>query len=281
MSNKIKIVLMIIAGLVLVVIGVAASLLLITRSQASQPTLPTAGELDTVSTGVVVVTRDITLGDRLVETDVELIQVPAEMAPRTILANTQEAVGKMIKSDLVQGQMVLSNNLADPTNNNKDLSFILNEEHVLMAFPADDLMSRESIVQRGDIVDIYATFYHNISPSIVTTIPGDEESESETKTFTVNALQKVNVTALVLDVIEQNTNSDFFQGDTPQGASRTTIRAYLLALNPQEALIMKYLKDTGAIFDFVLRAPTSTIPFELTPVTEEFITEFYGLEMLP
>jgi hypothetical protein len=67
----------------------------------------------------------------------------------------------------------------------------------------------------------------------------------------------------------------------PTPAPETRIRAYLLALNPQDALILKHLKDIGAIFDFVLRAPTSTVQFELTSVTEEYIIEFYGLEILP
>jgi len=55
----------------------------------------------------------------------------------------------------------------------------------------------------------------------------------------------------------------------------------LFALTPQDALILKHLKDTDAKFDIVLRAPTSTVQFELTPVTEEYIIEFYGLEILP
>jgi hypothetical protein len=59
------------------------------------------------------------------------------------------------------------------------------------------------------------------------------------------------------------------------------INAILLALNPQDALVLKHLKDTGAIFDIVLRSPTSELQFDLTPVTEQYIIEFYGLEILP
>ncbi len=64
----------------------------------------------------------------------------------------------MVKTDMIQGEMVLLHNLADPTNNIGDISFILSEDHILMAFPASDLMSRNSMIQRGDIVDIFATF---------------------------------------------------------------------------------------------------------------------------
>ena len=100
----------------------------------------------------------------------------------------------------------------------------------------------------------------------------------------MDTMQRVGVTALVLDVIQQeNTaNVDPTQnGQQPAPEPESRIRAYLLALNPRDALILKHLKDTGAIFDIVLRSPTSTIQFDLTPVTEEYIIEFYGLEILP
>lgn len=285
MSNKTKAVLIILAGVVLVAIGVFASFLLIQSFQAGQtPATTVAPEEEVITTDVVVVTRDLFLGDRLAEGDLELANVPIEMAPRTAIATLEGAVGKIIKSDLVQGQMILSHNLADPTNNNQDLSFILSDEHVLLAFPADDLMSRENMVQRGDIVDIFASFVQEVETGEEVDTAADEEPETVTRTFTVDTMQRVDVTALVVDVIEEEEpEPNLLPGQTAQEAPQriTRIRAYLLALNPQDALILKHLKDTGAIFDIVLRAPTSTVQFELTPVTEEFIIEFYGLEILP
>ena len=283
MSTKTKAVLIVIGGLILMAIGIFASILLIQPFQANRASV---GAVEvTVKTTVVVVTRDLFLGDTIAGTDVRLADVPVEIAPRNAIANLEEVVGKIIKTDLVQGEMVLLHNLANPTNNNKDLSFILSEDHVLMAFPADDLMSREGMVQRGDIVDIFATFQQKVmTVGDITTTTGESE-EPEMRTFTVDTLQKVSVTALVLRVIEQesNTSTNLIQGETTQAtpAPVTQIRAYLLALNPQDALILKHLKDTGAIFDIVLRSPTSIIQFNLTPVTEEYIIEFYGLEILP
>jgi pilus assembly protein CpaB len=281
LSNKIKIVLIIIVGLILVAIGVFASFNLINRFQADRG--PAVSEEQTVKTSVVVVSRDLFLGDKIAGTDVELIRVPVEIAPRTAIANLDEVVGKIIKTDLIQGEMVLSHNLADPTNNNNDLSYILADDHVLMAFPADDLMSRESMVQRGDLVDIFATFTMEVKTVGGTTTTTGEPQEPELRNFTIDTLQKVDMTALILDIIEEENDSGLIQGDDEQVASKPAgrIKAYLIALKPQDALILKHLKDTHALFDFVLRAPTSTVDFDLTPVTEEFIIEFYGLEILP
>jgi pilus assembly protein CpaB len=282
LSKKTRAIIIIVAGLILVAVGIFASYILLQRFRAAQT--PAVVQEETVKTDVVILTRDLSLGDEIEAGDVQLASVPVEIVPRTAITNVGEVVGKIIKTDLVQGEMLLAHNLADPTNRNQDLSFILSEDHILMAFPADDLMSRESIVQRGDIVDIFATFDVEVKTVGETTAGGGEPEEPEKRTFTMDTLQKVEVTALVLDIIQEETTSTPLQGGTPEEElpePERLIRAYLLALDPQDALILKHLKDTEAIFDIVLRAPTSTIEFELTPVTEEFIIEFYGLEILP
>jgi pilus assembly protein CpaB len=283
LSNKIKALLIILAGVILVAVGVFASILLIQRFQAGQG--PQVAQEEIVRTDVVVVTRDLFLGDTLTAGDLEIASVPVEVAPRNALTDPAEAEGKIIKTDLVQGEMLLSHKLADPTNKNGDLSFILSEEHVLFAFPVDDLMSQEDVVQRGDIVDIFATFEQEIEQAEEIDPQTGEPLEPKTRTFTLDSLQRVDVTALVVDIIEEEGGggTELLPGQTAEGdpAQEINVRAYLLALQPQDALILKHLKDTGAVFDIVLRAPTSTGQFELTPVSEEFIIEFYGLNILP
>ena len=285
-----KIFFLIIAGIVLVAAGVFASMLLINNYQSGQ--MPAEAEVETIRAKVVVLTRDLFLGDMIGEADVQLADVPVEIAPRNAVTTLEETIGRMVKTDLVQGEMVLAHNLAEPTTNNNDLNYILSDHHVLMAFPATDLMSREGMVQRGDIVDIFATFVEEVAtqeeaaPTNGETQEEEAEEETETRTFTVDTMQKVSITAMVLEVIEGQAESSSPLGggdqkEEEQPPSATNTRAYLLALDPQSALILKHLKDTGAMFDFVLRAPTSTVDFELTPVSEEYIIELYGLDILP
>lgn len=285
MSNKVKALLIVLAGVILVGVGVFASYLLIQRFQAQQAP-PTAQE-EIIKTDVVVVTRDLFLGDTLTEADLEIASVPVEVVPRNAVTAVEDAVGKFIKTDMVQGEMLLTHNLADPTNKNGDLSFILADDHVLFAFSPGDLMTQEDLVQRGDIVDIFATFEQEIEAEEGEIDPQTGEPvEPETRTFTLDSFQRIDVTALVVDIIEQEEGGggvELLPGQTAEGdpTQEVNVRAYLLALNPQDALILKHMKDTGAVFDIVLRAPTSTLEFELTPVTEEFIIEFYGLDILP
>lgn len=283
MTNKSKAVFIILAGLALVAIGVLASIILVRRTQEQRAA--TQEQAEVVKTDVVILARDLFLGDALTSADLTTASVPVELAPRNVVTNIEDAVGKIIKTDLVQGEMLLSHNLADPTNNNNDLSFILSEDHVLMAFPALDLMSRENMIKRGDIVDIFATFQQEVR------VVGDEAvtatgepAEPKMRTFTVDTFQRVSITALVLEIIDEEGNPSPLTGEAPAEDSapvQTRIRAYLLALSPQDALVLKHLKDTDANFDIVLRNPTSDVQFDLTPVTEEYIIELYGLEILP
>ena len=278
MSKKAKPIFIIIAGLILVAIGVFASILLFQRLTANQATQEVEAEV--VKTTVVVLTKDLYLGDRIENDDVTVTSVPVEIAPRDVMTSLEEVVGKIVKTDLVQGEMVLLHNLADPTNNNYDLSFVLADDHILMAFPADDLLSRENMVQRGDIVDILATFTEQVK-TVGDTGTTDEDNEPELRTFTVDTMQNVSITALILDVIEGGSDASLLGSGGDEAKPAANVKAFLLALNPQDALILKHLKDTDATFDIVLRSPTSNLQFDLTPVTEEYIIEYYGLEILP
>jgi len=201
-SNKTKIIFLILAGLVLVVVGVFASMLLVENYTTDQS--PAQVEVETIKIPVVILTKDLSLGDRISASDVQVANVPEEIPPRNAITTLEEAIGKMVKTDMVQGEMVLSHNLAEPTTNNNDLNYILSDNHVLMAFPATDLMSQEGMVQRGDIVDIFATFEQVIELKAEET-PGEEGQseevlEPEFRTYTVDTMQKVGITAMVLDV---------------------------------------------------------------------------------
>ena len=276
MSTRARAILISIIGVLLLAAGIGASVLLINRINAKTQSVQEQSQI--VKGAVVVLNHDMSLGDRIESGDVSVSQVAVEVIPRDAETTVESVIGKYIKSDMVQGEMLLQHNVADPTNNNHDLSFVLSNDHVLMAFPSTDLMSTEGVIQRGDIIDILASFTEtvktlgsNTSTTATSSSTVATEEAPVTRNFTIDAFQKITVTALVVQVVGTDAN----------GNSVKQTSSYLLALDPQDALVLKHLKDQGAVFDIVLRAPTSTNQFDLTPVTEEYITELYGLEVLP
>lgn len=282
-------------GIVIVVIGVilvGGGLFVLTaiiRQSLAVPTPPPT-PLQPIAENVVVAARDIPLGALLSQSDVTTISVPVELIPRTALRDVEAVVGRISTTPLVEGELILQHHLADPTNISHDLAFVISDDQVLMAFPATDLMSTLSIIQRGDFVDILASIVQEtevVEPGGGVILEGPQ---TKSTLFTFNAFQRVNVTALVVDIITQESSSGATFGaggaqatpTQPPTPSRQNIKikAYLLALSPQDALVLKNLIDAGAIFDIVLRSPTSTTIFDLDPVMEEYIKELYGLEII-
>ena len=291
MNKKTKGILITLIG-VFIIIGSAVIVFFVfdNFSFLGETALPEPTQIPVVTVEVLVASRDLFIGQMLEPGDVKIAEVPAEIVPRNALTDPEETENKFLKTDLIQGEIMLESNLADPTNINHDIGFILSENHILMAFPAGDLMSQESIIQRGDIVDILVSMSQTVE-KIGETPAEDEEDAEETLLFTFDAMQRVGVTAMVMDLIYEEPDESTPQivgNEEDETTVQTTsprrdynIRAYLFALEPQEALLLKHLKDAGATFDIVLRNPTSTTYYDLTPVTAEYIVELYGLEIIP
>lgn len=287
MSSRIRNLLIAVFGIIFVGLGLWLLTQVIESAITASSATPTPQAVLTEQ--IFVASRDIPLGALLTESDIVPADIPIQYIPRNAVRDSGQIVGRFTKAALVEGEMLLEHKLADPTNVNQDLAFILSDEHILMAFPANDLLSSLGIVQRGDLIAIFASIEVEVddpSPS------KDLSSEEETLTrlFTFDALQRVSITAMVVEIIEQDADSSSSvplaqDGDTVQAVEtpypEVEIQAYLLALDPQDALVLKNLRDSGAIFDIVLRSPTSNLIFELDPVMEEYIRELYGLNIIP
>jgi pilus assembly protein CpaB len=285
LNRRIRIgILIAVLGIGLVLVGF---LVLSNFIQQSLAPLPPPTPVPPITQDVVVMARDVALGTLIEQADLTIAAVPIELVPRDRLTNIELAVGRIAKVQMVQGEMVMANKLADPTNVNRDLAFVIGDEKVLMAFPVTDLMTSLGILQQGDIVDILVTLSQEVRLTdeeregtfVVSGAAGDDEFT--TIQITYNAFQQLEVSAIVQEIRyveqEQQTVPGAAQ-PTPQVAS-VTVRALLLALDPQDALVLKHLKDLGATFDFVLRSPTSTEFFEYIPVTSDYLIDKYELEI--
>jgi pilus assembly protein CpaB len=267
-------------GILVVIVGAAfllGGIYIVMRlvSSLTPSSQPVAQVIEPLKKTVVITTRDLPLGTLLKAEDLTTLDVAVEVAPRDVMSEPGAVVGLITTSSMTTGEMVLNHRLADPTNVSHDLAYILEENQVLMAFPSSDLLSSLNVVQRGDQVDILVSLQQTV-PVVPVADPNDvvvsptapDEEETETRTFTFSALQRVNITATVVEVP---------QGDNAQAAPR--VRSYLLAVSPQDALVLKHLRDTGAIFDLVLRSPTSVEQFDLVPVISEYLIDRYQLEI--
>lgn len=279
-----------IAGLVIAVLGVYAIRQIVNQALAPPP-VPTPQTR--AAEAVVAVSHDMAVGDILQAEDLKTVQMPVELIPRDGIKDELEAIGRITKVALVDGELVLRHHLADPTNVSHDLAFVIDDDQVLMAFPVTDLMGNLNVLQQGDLVDIFVSL-ERAAPLL-----DAEEAESEeeilieerreapqvSRLFTFDAMQAMELTAIIAEIqYEENQTIGLIDADetsqTTRQPSSVSVRAYLLALSPQDALLLKHLKDIGANFDFVLRSASPPIYFDLEPVIDEYIIEKYQLEVI-
>lgn len=271
----------------ILVVALGCGLLAVVINRVTGP-LPAATAIPPRTVAVVVTTRDIPVRSLLQPADVRLMDVPVQLAPLEAVSDLEAAVGRITMIPLVTGETVAAHHLADPTNYVQDLAFVIDDDQVLMAFPATDLMSQLNILRPGDVVDLFVS----MTAPALSAPGGSAEDEQSSAFFTFNAMQQLTLTAVVIDVIPgrrsgaASSSAVSVSGGevdiqplptaTPQ-PSDVKPEAFLLALDPQDALVLKHIIDTGGIIDIVLRAPTATVRFELSPVMADYLRDRFEL----
>lgn len=226
--------------------------------------IPAAPDEATGQTGqlvqVVVADRDIPIRTLLTAEDIALREIPVASSPQGAVQTLEDAIGKLTLTDLVAGEILLAQRLVDPNVVSGDgrIALVLSEGEVLMAFPANDLMSESRVLKPGDHVDILFSLDVPVDRGLGAGAGTDEEQ------FTVNLLQNLVIAAIV-------------GGETTTGGTTGSPEAILLTIDPQDALILKYAKDAGGIVDIVLRAPGDEAPFETEPVDVDFLINQYRI----
>ncbi|MGC9350029.1 MAG: Flp pilus assembly protein CpaB [Anaerolineae bacterium] len=221
---------------------------------------------------VVVAARSVDAYTTLTIEDLEEIDVPVDAVPETALQDIEQAEGKISLVRLYPGEVVLEPRLLDPnvTANNGRTALVLAEDEILMAFPASDLLSQVGVLKAGDRVDFL--FTHDLPidrdtgflPGVgeTGTVAGESAEGAESETVTFNLMQNVSIAAVVRQVNEE-------------GEETGSPRALLLTIDPQDALVLKYMKDVGAVVDLVLRAPDAEGQFTLEPVDLDYVINGY------
>ncbi len=239
-------------GLVLAIVAGAIAFVSIQQATAVKPVAQKGPQIT-----VVVAAREVPLRTVIQEGDVELKDLPADALPEGAVRRLDEAVGKISMVRLAPGEVLLAHRLADPAKKGENIAFTMKEGTVVMAFPARDLMSTVGILQPGDKVDILFSL----------DMEGGEEGEGGLVTF--SALQNLEITAIVMPSEKKG------PGEREGGTAKP--RAILLALAPQDALVLKHLIDAGGIVDVVLRAPTDQQLFETRPVNIDYLIDRYRI----
>jgi len=253
---------MLAGGLVAVLAGLVAMFAL--RTAVSTVQVPEVGA--PLTRPVVVATHLMPRRTVLSETDVEIRELPEDAIRSGAMVKIEDAVGRITLTELNEGEIILAQNLlvltaeGAPGEGEVSLAEALEEDEVAVALPATDLMSRFGVVMPGDKVDVL------FSVNVV-----GKTHEEEVPRGGLVALTTVQDLEILQIVAEKPPAEEGEEGERPGE------RLIILIANPQEAVIIKYLKDSGGVIDFALRAPTSERLFDTEPVTINYLARRYGI----
>lgn len=214
---------------------------------------------------VVVAAQAVAVRSPLTDKDVVLRSVPVNLAPEGALQETRAAVGKVAMTDLVPGEVILQQRLADPNvaSGNGRAALMMAGDEVLMAFPASDLLSKAGVLKAGDHIDLLFSLQVPTDRGLAGVRAASGGSKEELTVF--NVLPNVTISALVGGQV----TSENKEIGVPVG--------YLFLVSPQDALVLKYVKDAGGTLDMVLRAPGAEQPAEADPVDVDYVIKRYKL----
>lgn len=265
-----------VAGLVVAAVAGAVAFIALSRATADRAE---RADLMAPEQQVVVAAQNVEVRDFLTAADVDVIDMPVDVVPDGALTDVDQVIGKISLVALYPGEILLDQRLIDPnvTTNSGRMALVVAEDEVLMAFPAGDLLSRLGVLKAGDRVDFL--FSYNLpvdrAESGLPGIGGDQNvvgisTEGEDlELVAFDLMQSVTIAAVV--------------GGTNDERNPQPPDALLLTVSPQDALVLKYMKDVGATVDLVLRAPEVEGEFSVDPVDLDYIINGYIVpsELIP
>ena len=245
-----------VAGLAMAIIAGVIGFVTLSNASAQR-----TGVVDSVpKVSAVVAAQAIPIRVALTAEDLEVREFPVNAIPEGAIASPEDAVGMITLVELYPGETVLQQRLLDPNIITDDgrMALVLAEDEILMAFPADQLLSRTMLLEPGDHVDLLFSLElpTDRTPGNMTMMGSSEE---ELATFSV--LENVTIAA----THTANPSSRGTEGVIPE--------ILLLTVNPQDALVLKYMKDAGAVMDMVLRAPGADQPYDPEPVDLDYVIQ--------
>ncbi len=256
------------AGLVVALLAAVIAFITLQRQVKVDQGAASTGQ----TLSVVVAARAVTVRTQLTAEDVAHKELPVDAVPEGAVSDPTGAVGKLTTVDLYPGEVILSQRLVDPnvTSGNGRLALIVAGDQVLMAYPAEDLMSKVGILKPGDHVDLLFSLkfpqttvvQSQSSQGGTTSVAETTTTQTSEEQMTFSLLQNLTIAAIV------------GASGSAQGSSS---QAILLTVSPQDALALKYAKDNDGILDIVLRAPGTENPFESEPVDVNYMVDRYRI----
>ena len=224
----------------------------------------------------VVVARQPLAANSILRADNVTIEERQEI-PRGAAVQVQDVLGTMTLRDMAEGEVIL---MQDVTNlgETRNLPRLLGDDKIAVAIPAGDILGEWGAVLPGDHVDVL--FTHDV---ILETpmYPADWVEQGRSLETVERDQSMDDVTMLALQNLEVLQILEEPRPAVPEGQQEAPLeppaRALLLKIDPQDALVLKYLINSESVVDLALRSPTNTSFYDVQPVNINYLMLRYGI----
>lgn len=228
---------------------------------------------------VVMAAQDIADGSVISSDGLTMKPFPAEFVPPGAIVSPEDAIGKYSTTFITKGQIVLANQFSQ-TRRTGNLALSVPSGKVAIALPMTDLMSTSGAIMAGDRVDILLTINLKeiqIKDPLAEETPVVTNDSNARNPVTQTTLQNVEVIA-----VGQIEGDEYTSGTSATTAGSTATNrvppAVIVLLDPQDALVLKYAKDSGGVVDLALRAPGDTEQNTTDPITIDHLFERFNFQ---
>ncbi len=243
-------------GFILIIVGILLALGVgIVVYNQSEQAAAIAKRTPTVE--VVVATTDLPERVPIPASAVALAEVPSEVVPVEAASKLSSVVGKYPLTRIYKNEVVVQSTLADSSGKTGP-SFALKEGMVAVTLPGNDLLTATGAIRPGDRVDMLLT----LPLPRTQTPPQGQQAQA--------AVALPQVTQTLLQDMEVLRVGSFPAAGQPAG-NATSGKGITFELSHQDALILKWAKDSGGTIDLVLRHPSDKEPVSTEAVTASYI----------
>lgn len=224
---------------------------------------------------VVVAASDIPFRRSITEEDLVVRKFPVESVPEGAALSVEQVIGKMSTVDLFAGEPVIIQQLVTPGIVTSQLALSIPDSKTVMAVPTGSELIGNRLVRPGDQIDLLGTFEMNMNAG----------NSPASMLESVALLQGLEVHAIILPVkVDDRNPVSTKSSEEPQDDESGVFRTFnqlgqsvLLAVDVQDALVIRHVLDAGGTVDLVLRAPEDDSLTETVPVDQNYLADRYRI----
>ncbi len=267
-------ILLVVSGLVAALAATVVVFLLASNIRQAQNATAAVPVEPTQAPGKTVVVAATDIGANTVITNAQLTTAsyPADLVPADAITDTAIAVHSTSKVNVFSGQILLQRQFL-AANGRTGASVSIPPGKVLVAFPSTDMLNATGAVQAGDHVDIL------LSMPISGTTRLDNGASTGSQEAAGGKSLVVQGTLQNIEVYTVGFWSPPGQGQGQPAAGNAKdngLKIITFIVDHQEALILKYVKDSGGTIDLAVRSAEDKNIVQTDPVTLDYLVDLYG-----